>query len=359
MISIFFNPNESQFSKLQVEINNQPVEYTLTDNKVDINSDVDIGLNQLSIEIIHGTKFSIEDVVINHTSVRQAIYLSYIETQDCNVIQPATCLWEPTQKWILPFANPISFWLCLVMSKIPANTLGKNLYETYNIIYPSKVILNQPFISLINDFFRYNFDFFCELKTKPNLLPIRKTNINFYDYDTATVIDEIDNNIEFIKSHQRPYSQKIYNYQEISNNQPKWFTFTVIEKTQVVVDPEKFKRLLQLVNQLPLNDITSVCIGILPPGGIIAPHIDNIGLQEPGSRGHNILYFPLNWPEGNYFKFYSGCLIDSTESIWAINNSDHIHGLVNQSTQERKILTITFDPVVNSHILDNCETKIY
>ena len=51
------------------------------------------------------------------------------------------------------------------------------------------------------------------------------------------------------------------------------------------------------------------------------------------------MYIPLSWPSGNYFKFATGGLIDS-DSPWMINTGDHTHALINQSDQNRLVLTL-------------------
>jgi hypothetical protein len=351
MIKILFDATDSHFQQLQIKINDQLVNYAVSGHEINIDCYLNMGIHQLSVQLIEGSKFSVRDVLINTVSIRQTIYLSYI-THGNKILQPATTIWDKDQTWHLPFANPVSFWISLVTSKLPSNILGQDLYKKYNIIYPSKIYLKNPCTQLIKDFFEHNFDFFCEPKSKIELLPVRPTKLKISDYDTESVINEIFENFNFIKNNQIDYSQKKYNLQEGTQTQESWISFQFTSNGQILVDPEKFPCVLKLINSLPVNHIKRVKLGILPPGASISPHTDRVDSELPGCGDYN-LYFPLNWTDGNYFKFQNGGLITSGEFAWLVNNSDHVHALVNHSNEYRHVLSIIIDPKMNDHLIAN------
>lgn len=349
-IELKINPDDSDFNSLCISVNNQPVEYLLTNNTVQIICAIDMGIHQLSVRLNDGNRIAIDDVSINSSGLRQTLYLSYIKTHTGELLQPATTIWDNTQEWILPFGNPVSFWSSLVNTKLPAGVLGQDLSTKYTILYPCKIKLQKDCLPVAKDFFEHNFDFFCKPKQATNFLPQRKANLDMSKYNVQAVLDELENNWQLILTKQSTYAQKLYNDRELPPDASCWINLLIFNNGNFVLEPNELPLLQQLVNDLPINNIKKSYIGILPPGAVIAPHIDNVGLTAPGAKGCNSLYIPLSWPTGNYFKFNSGGLIDSKDT-WLINISDHTHALVNQSSQNRIILSITLDPEQNLHLI--------
>jgi hypothetical protein len=170
-------------------------------------------------------------------------------------------------------------------------------------------------------------------------------------YNIQAVLDEIEKNWQLMLEKQSTkYAQTLYNNRELPADASRWITVPIFNNGNFIFEPSKLPLLQQLVNDLPINNIKQCNIGILPPGAVIAPHIDNAGLTTPGNKGCNSLYIPLVWPPGNYFKFNSAGLIDSTDP-WLINISDHTHALVNESNQNRIILSVILDPEQNLHLI--------
>lgn len=349
-IKLQINPHASDFNSLHITVNNQPVEYLLIGNTVQLICAIDMGIHQLSIRLNDGNRICIDDVIINSAGLRQTLYLSYIKTDTGEIQQPATVLWEKTQTWILPFGNPVSYWISLVCQKINPGLLGQDLAKKYNIIYPAKITLQENCLPVVKDFFEHNFDFFCKPKEATNFLPMRKTNVDISKFDIQPALDEIDDNLQWIRYNQTPYPQKEYNDRELMQGTETWHNFLIYAENRFCYEPNILPKTKHLLQSLPVNSIKRAYIGILPPGAIIAPHIDNVGLAAPGDKGCNVLYMPLRWPPGNYFKFCSGGLIDSADT-WLINTSDHVHALINESNQTRIILSVILDLEQNLHLI--------
>lgn len=351
IIELKINSDDSVFNSVAIKINDQDVAYSLANNTIRISCPLDMGIHQLHLRIKDGSRITIDNVFINSSGLRQTIYMSYIVTETGEMVQPATTLWEKTQTWVLPFGNPVSYWINLISQKIPPDMLGQDLSKKYNIIYPVKIKLQENCFPLVTDFFEHNFDFFCRPIDETNFLPQRKTNLTISDFDIQSALDEIDQNWQWIQDNQVvQYAGKEYNDLESVAGIEPWLNLKIIADNKFLPESDRLPKVQQLIRSLSVNSIKKAHIGILPPGSIIAPHVDNIGLTEPGARGCQTLYIPLRWPPGNYFKFSSGGLIDSPEP-WLINNSDHMHALINQSNQYRIILNIIMDPEQNLHLL--------
>lgn len=349
LIELKIDTEDSDFNSLRICVNDQLVEYSVTSDTISICCDIDMGIHQLTVQLLDGKRLNIVDAVINSSGLRQAFWLSYIKTIS-GIAQPATVLWESTQQWVLPFGNPVSYWLTLVTNKIQSRDLSKNLYEIYNIIYPDKIIVDHTYPKIVRDFFEHNFDFFCESKDKITLLPQRKSNIKLPETDVQQVLDEINSNYNLLVDLQKSYDQKMYNDREwVSTSQP-WLTVPVFRNGKFTINDDQLPALRSLIQALPVHDLESAFIGILPPGTYIAPHVDKTPGHYPGKEGCNRLYIPLLWPKGNYFKFASGGMIDSC-TPWFINNTDHVHSLINSSNEYRVILTLTLNSEKNQHLL--------
>lgn len=349
-IELILDAGESDYNQLCICVNAQQVSYDVHGNTITVCCDLDRGIHQLSLQLIDGARISINDVRIDSASLRQTIYMSYVKTHTDEIDQPATVLWDKGQTWILPFGNPASYWISLVLSKIQSGDFGKNLYEIYNITYPSKIKLRTNFPTVIKDFFEHNFDFFCSPKANVNLLPQRKSNIDISQFHIQPVLEELEKNRQWIVDHQKSYDQQKYNDREWAADYPRWITLLMYKNNECVLPQGKLPLLQALVNALPINGILSAYIGILEPGGVIAPHVDRKPNHMPGMFGCNVLYIPLTWPAGNYFKFASGGMLDS-DTPYFINITDHVHALVNDSSSLRVILSITVDPTKNLHLL--------
>lgn len=342
--------NESDFTQLGIQINGETVEYSCQDNSIVVLCDLEMGLHQLTLTMLNGSRVSVSDVKIDSASVRQTLYMSYIKTATGQTLQPATVVWDKSQQWVLPFGNPVSYWITLVLNKVGSQELGKDLSEIYNIIYPEKIKLSSQYPRVVQDFFNHNFDFFCKPKADTNLLPYRKCNLDIANFNVQDAVKEIENNWQWIYDRQTQYAQKYYNDLELPSNYPDWFSLMLYNENKWALESFELPALQALVKSLPVQGMIKSYIGLLPPGGIIAPHVDSKPNHTPGKIGCSTLYIPLKWPAGNYFKFASGGLIDSN-TPWFINITDHVHALVNDSDSSRIILSITLDPKQNSHLL--------
>lgn len=349
-IEIFFK--ESEFSDLLICVDNIPMEYVVKDNTIRIDTDISFGVHQLSVTMVQGQRLNITDVRADGASLRMMLYLSYIEAQD-KKLQPATVLWESNQVWRLPFGYPVSFWQCLVYDKLSDGEFGKNLYEQYHIYYPESIDVGPGFPEVIQTFFKNDFDFVCiDRNTARSQLPYCALELDLDTNKLSNTVNEIQQKMSWIKSKQDIVSQSIYNSTEFDST-PAWMRLPLIREERTVHGPDDFPHLYNLVDSLRLADIKSMFIGILPPGGCIAPHKDRIGPVNSARYNndkHCYLYIPLSWSLGNYFKINGAGLL-SDGKPYMINHMDYVHGLVNTSNQDRYILGVYASVESNQHLI--------
>ncbi len=86
-----------------------------------------------------------------------------------------------------------------------------------------------------------------------------------------------------------------------------------------------------------LVTVTDVIVKKLKPTDYMEPHIDND--INPWK-----IYIPLNWPDRNYFKLFKKGFIPMKpgQPTW-INVGEHPHSVVNDSSEDRYIISIYAD----------------
>jgi len=335
-------------ANLQITINDEEIDFIITNNT--ITADVDFfGLSVLKIKLLNSSKIQFENVFIDGVGLRQFLFLSWAE-EEGQKIQPCTELWKENLTWHIPISNPLSLLINIANEKFATNDLGSNLFEKYDIFYPESIEIDGNYSKLIKDFFKYNFDFYARKKVeKNNLYGDSKIPYFFfdYDYDKESLLNELKENHdylianEFLKPLQHGYNQTdsgskfdpslnwktVYTYMPRTNNSLEDFT----------LDKNKLPNLYNFYKNLPLDNIFVSFIGILPPGGYIAPHVDH----RPGilPQGCTQLYFALNPSDDHYFKINGVGLLPLLENcVSVINNQNYTHTVVNRSNEMRYAL---------------------
>lgn len=334
MIEIFLDLENSKFDTISIAIDSKHCDYTIEDNKIVIDTLVDPGVHMLDLQMLgNSQRITIKDVKVLGSSLREFIYLSYIQMPSGERLQPQTALWDTTQVWKLPFANPMSFWLTLVNSKLKAGDLGTDLYKKYYIEYPDSIMLPDDYPQLIKDFYRYNFDFVCVEKSNLFLRPYIEHQGIAKDF-VHEILEYIEQNKKFLIDNSTGGGQAYYNNIEFGKSE--WQTVRVFYNSTEKI---KLPWIDRLKKELGITAIRSMTIGFLPPGGFLAPHIDSVDKTKE-YLGCCVFYLPLTWPKGSTFKFNGAPTVFENASM-VINNAQYVHALTNSGDQERIVITVT------------------
>jgi hypothetical protein len=329
-------------------INGHSVDFSGHEKCIEITHDLASGIHQLQISQQKNNKISVENVLIDGCSIRQALYLSWVELADGSRCQPGTVIWEPDQTWVLPFGCPASFWITMACKKLPNNVLGTDLSEKYYVYYPETMQLSNRFPQLIRDFFSRDFEFTLLPKNTPKwLLPYTQINMALDQKKISMAEQEILDNLDWIKDVSTRDGQYFYNLQEIKPSE--WFKLVIKKNHEALIGPDKLPMLWQLIDSLQFNEIINIYVGILLPGGYLAPHNDND--PDPGVDGyrkHYYFYLPMNWKPGNYFKFAGAGILKNPGFMNLY--TEYVHSVVNDTDQTRVVMGLWVNRESNQHI---------
>ena len=348
MIEIVFNPSNSEFSNLLISLDKKSLDYSIVENKIVLADPIDLGMHILRLQLLdNNSKVDIVEVKINGASLRQTLFFSFVQ-QGSTRMQPATCIWEPSQIWVLPFMNPVAHWIGLLGEKLRRDVLGSDLNLDYKIYIPESIQLPDTFPPAVVDFFKFNFD--CTILHKDDITAM---NLPYEKYteklDTQGVYDEIYKNLDLIRS-TVPYrlGQTRYNERDDKNYDfnKGWFATTIhgfspSNKHCHIADSTMLPLTYALVNSLNL-DPHSIAVSVSPPGTYAYTHIDKRKFNsEDKFNGCKQLYIPLNYPAGAMVKFRN---VGILPEIPMINNPQYYsHAVVNNSNETRIVLSVTYD----------------
>ena len=347
-----------------IVIDESPVAFELEQQQVRITCAHSGFLHQLKLTNISGKRFRIEQVQVGACDLRKLIYLSWIQNQNGQLFQPATELWEAQQVWTLPFAYPLSGWLEQVEKKITNDLFGQNLQGLFDCYYPQSVQLDaQKFPQMIRDFYEHNFSFTVLDPKQPDLL-----RLPYMTYDhpvdpdlVAQARHEVEHNLDYVMANGLSYGQYQANLTEYSfeSNSACWRIIWLQKDKKTTSAAELFPAVNRLVESQGL-DHWYVFVGVLPPGGFIYPHLDFDTAKASSQayseyQGCTQLYIPLSWPAGNLIKFAgAGVLSLDSGQAMVINNDNYVHSVVNDSDQNRIVLSIRS----HQNIIDRCNIGV-
>jgi hypothetical protein len=348
-----------QQPKFKVWLNAQEVSYQIEDQTLTIDTEVVFGLNLLKLEINDledNIKVVIKDLVLNSVSSRQTLYLAHYENpQACG-----TWITANRPELIIPFGNPMSWWISECGKKIPNNLYGTNLYEKFDIFYPPQVIIDESFPQLMKDFMKYNFGFHIRNKDNPQwqdtTLPWIKISL---DYDESALFDEFTANMDLLKNNYYTPKQNQYNEKE-SVTKPWHVAIAIHDNHTEEFNETDFPLFFKLMHQIESQGIKILhaFIGTVHPNSYVAPHADDFyktTADYQNAVGCSSIYIPIGWKLGNHFKFENVGLLPYEQGAYLVNNSDFIHGSINASDTPR--YTIGVYCLVSNQNITELSTK--
>ena len=353
---------ESEFNldaksvKIDIKINNQQVDFNITNDEIIIDYSIINGISILKISHNYLNSLKITDFLIDNESVRTAMYLSYLDNPKRN----STWVTVDDGPLIIPFGYPIGWWYAECSATIPNSKLGSNLYDEYEIYYPESVTVSDSYPELIKSYFKYNFGFTVVPKQEydnplhNNVIPSIPIHL---EYNEQELFDEFTSNRNILESDNYAPIQreKEYNF--------SWDLSMLIRPTDqtktgwrrsFIFDFKDFPALYKLLEQIEnFNDVIMLhgFVGIVDPGDRVDLHRDdhsnsnkfwypNGDYTYDGISGLCTLYVPVGWTPGNYYKFHNVGLIKYDQGAMISNVFSYPHASVNDSEQVRYTIGI-------------------
>jgi len=345
-----------QESEIEVFIDQIPTKFTLRQNKIEIESDLDFGLHQLRINSFAYKRWQISNITVNDSSLRKLLYLSWACSNTTSHIQPCTEFWEPGMSWILPFGYPVSHWVSLVESKIPNGEYGKDLTKNYFIWYPDRVQIQGAFPQIVKDFFWHNFDFVVVDKNQMDLkkIPYMQYKNAISDELITLATGDINNNLNIIQQGVTSYSGHLAEFDSYTD-QHEWKNIPLKKENGTCCNVMQLPHVWKLLDSLNLS-VLYAFIGVLPAGGFLYPHKDDVHDLTPATTGCKLLHIPLQWPAGNWLKLSGNKALNLADTgAMIINNNYFTHAIVNTSDRPRYTLILRTDSLIYNH----CEIARY
>lgn len=335
--------------EVNIIINQKTVSAKFTDSSILIDTTLNFGIHQLTIENLTTKRFGITQAIVGNCNLRKLFYLAWMTTTNNERVQPCNELWEAGQRWNLPFGYPVSNWISVVEQKFPNGVIGNDLYKDYWIWYPKSIDLDRNSPQIMKDFFEYNFNF--TVVNKKNFTYDQIPYITYTEPVDQSLINqsyqELKNNQPLVNLLAKVPGQKKANAEEFgyADNQ-QWQSLLLYRKESpglAAVDHlDRFPACNKLINSLNMP-FWYVFIGIMPPGAIVYPHVDDMAVVDPEYihwRGCTQLYIPIYQPVDSYLKIADAGTIDTTSGNMIINSDIFTHAAANNSTEYRYMLAL-------------------
>lgn len=336
-----------------IKINGVGIDYANTGSEITLRSDqVLFGINKLTISVLSDLrqrKLKIEKFLLNDALSRQTLFLSYSES---NGEKFSNTWFDSDYSTItIPFGNPISWWITYANKKIGLGKFGENLYKDYNIFYPDSITISDQFPRMMQDWFKYNFDFTVSPKDDLANLDQTRTIPYFtldFDYDESALFDELANNLHLVKDQilSSEGRQDSYNTQEFAKNY--WAIYPAILpkemsdkewRDSVTLPKEHFPLYHQLLDRIESMGI-KISYGFVSETtgkSFVAPHIHplfNYSVYQ--------ISLPIGWTKESLFKL-DGVGLLPTDRCTVFNDYDFYHGTINPTENTRYVIGINCD----------------
>lgn len=337
-----------------IKINGTGVDYAKNDNNITLRSDqIIVGINKLTITVLselNQRKLKIEKFLLNDVLSRQTLFLAYSTVDN----EEFSNTWfDQTHNTItIPFGNPMSWWITHATKKIGLGRFGENLYENHNIYYPDSVIISEEFPKMMQDWFKYNFDF--TISPKNDLENIEQTRSVPYflldlDYDEHALYNELATNLSLVEDQKLSSSYNItnvYNAQEFANNY--WAIYAAILpkemsskswRDSISLPREHFPiyhNLLDRIEDMGIK-ISYGFVSETTGKSFVAPHV-----HPQCDYSVYQISLPIGWTKDSLFKL-EGVGLLPTDRCTVFNDYDFYHGTINPTENTRYVIGINCD----------------
>ena len=359
MIEIKYASN-SVADKFELSINDKDTQIITATGQLLSDADLPIGINVLKLRLLSDSQVSVNEVNVGGVGLREWLYLSWSQDSQGNKFQCTNL--SQGQEIYIPFANPMSLWIDLVISKISCHDMRQDIHQTHNLYFGGRKSLDNKFPALVKEFFANEFNFVVvdKLSTDLRVIPFLKLNIT-----RESVANLANSSKQLFESGAVSYAVKssLNEDKYLLRDDPDWIPrsrsrmkiINFQSRPEVLINQTVLPDFYQLVNQLGINDIYSAQINFIEAGGYTPPHRD-YEVRDDGypleADGCCQVYIPLLSEEtGNFLKIAGVGIFNVGQQSLVINNNYYTHAVVNSSDQLRSVLIIRCNFNSNRHLI--------
>jgi hypothetical protein len=324
---------------IEVFADSDPVDFTVDKDTVVLNLPLDYGFHLLKIIQKTEQRITFLDVIVDGSSLRSLIYMSYGISTTRELEYPATVLYKVGMQWVLPFVAPVTAWIDIVLSKIPSRTLGSTLYKDYDLYYPDALKISSTYPRPVCDFFSKNFNITVVPKQDKQMTPVVDVTLEFNN--SQAILDRVLSSADSFEKFLSTGKSDSVNIVDDPGYQPlTWRYYRLADKGIFNVSYEEFPELYDFFERNNITKIHSVFIAFLEPKSYVYPHRDPARPAE--FAGASNLYVPLNFSQGNWFRVCNvGTFSLVPDQIRAFNIDKYTHGVINDTDKLRISLIVT------------------
>jgi len=354
----------SSNDQFRLTINNKTIAVNGTNGLLISNIDFPVGVNVLELELLTNSEITVTDVNINGVGLREWLYLSWSVDSTGKKFQHTKL--KQYQKIYIPFANPMSLWFDLVLSKLSCHDMSRDVHQTHNFYFGDRKILDNTFPALVREFFSNEFDFNVIEKSSTDLKSIPFLEL---EIDKSFLVSLAHSSKILFESGNVNYAIKnsLEEDKYLLKDDPSW-----VQKSRSRMKIIKFQKqpieligrdllpdFYQLIDLLDIKDIYSAQINFIEPGSYTPPHRD-YEVRDSGypaaADGCCQIYIPLSSdPAGNFLKIAGVGIFNIGQKSLVINNNYYTHAVINASDQLRSVLIIRCNFNNNWHLVKNCK----
>ena len=270
----------------------------------------------LQLEAEH-TPLKITNIVLDQRPIDHLLYIMYDHNNQCNFGDLF-----PNSKYYMPVHPRYAIFRSRVYQQLTNGWYGKQIYHDYEFVLDQSITFKKLQPKHIQDYFQIN--------TGPHWIRKWDPTSSWFFSDSVDT-KELKKNIDVSKFPEVPGH---------ADTNSGWvmrhLKFTSIE------DLEKLglTELAVIAKKENFISIDTVSCNTLKSGGHIGIHLDG-HMNKPSRKK---LYFNLDPSNGVYFKFASTGLVpmNTDRGIW-INTDQHVHSVVNDSDNDRLMVSISGD----------------
>jgi len=288
------------------------------------------GWYELNIEYT-GKKTLINAIILNDEDIKHLMYIGWYVDKAGKRHQPGNAVWDYGGCFKIWLHTDVGVFRERIIRSIINGDFGSDMTENYLFTCDKPIEIHTSFPKNLQSFFRAS--------DGPNWW--HKKSLSLPYWPTPDI--DVDKN-EIIKE---CTALCVHRKNDLYAYTKEWKVLFADEKTSfempfIDLDTKKFPHLKKMMDSVGIEKALNIGFYALSPGGYVDMHIDDKAYKRKGYRylkRCKTFYWSLTDTKDVLFKF-GRCGILPLDGPLFINPVSHVHSVVNQSQNERWVVSI-------------------